>query len=113
MANLCVASMCRGLVRGDARRWGSTSGGGVRAGIPNTPDDSKGMWAMPYDLNTRAKARQFSRTRLRTQLAFAGVALAAGVGAVAYFGGWFRPEAPLPVRIVDRFEEIGGIHPGF
>jgi catalase len=85
----------------------------MRAGIPNTPDDSKGMWAMTYDLNTPAKAGRLSTTQLRTRLAFAGVALAAVAGAVAYFGGWFRPEAPLPVRIVDRFEEIGGVHPGF
>ena len=36
-----------------------------------------------------------------------------GSGAFAYFGGWFSPDALTSARIVDRFEQIDGVHAGF
>jgi catalase len=42
-----------------------------------------------------------------------GVVIAAIVGAFAYTGGWFSPHRLTPVRFVDTFEEVNGIHPGF
>ncbi len=36
------------------------------------------------------------------------------VGAVfLYLGGWFAPRALTPARLVDAFERVAGVHPGF
>jgi len=33
--------------------------------------------------------------------------------AFAYTGGWLTPDRLTPVRIIDRFEQVNGSHPGF
>lgn len=47
------------------------------------------------------------------RFALIGVALAAVVGAFAYFGGWFTPNELTPARLTDAFEQVDGVHPGF
>ncbi len=42
-----------------------------------------------------------------------GVIVAGVVGAFAYAGGWLTPQALTQSRIIDRFEEVNGEHPGF
>jgi len=47
------------------------------------------------------------------RLAMVGV-IVAGVGlAFAYTGGWLTPQALTPSRLVDTFEQVDGIYPGF
>jgi catalase len=42
------------------------------------------------------------------------VGVIAGIAVLfAWTGGWFTPHALTPVRIVDRFETLNGVHPGF
>jgi catalase len=41
------------------------------------------------------------------------VVIAGVVGAFAYTGGWFSPRRLTPVRFIDTFERVNGIHPGF
>jgi len=47
------------------------------------------------------------------RLALIGVALAAVIGAFAYFGGWFTPNDLTPARFTDVFEYVDGVHSGF
>ncbi len=47
------------------------------------------------------------------RLAGIGVLLLAVVGAFLYLGGWFSPRKLTPVRFVDEFERVNGIHSGF
>jgi catalase len=47
------------------------------------------------------------------RFALIGIALAAVVGTFAYLGGWFTPNDLTPVRFVDGFEQVNGVHPGF
>lgn len=42
-----------------------------------------------------------------------GALLAGTAGAFADAGGWLSPRALTPARIVDRFEQVNGPHPGF
>nr|WP_137830225.1 catalase family peroxidase [Methylobacterium sp. L1A1] len=42
-----------------------------------------------------------------------GALLAGTAGAFASAGGWLSPGALTPARIVDRFEQVNGPHPGF
>ncbi|PXW51422.1 catalase family peroxidase [Methylobacterium sp. B4] len=42
-----------------------------------------------------------------------GALLAGTAGAFAAAGGWLSPSALTPARIVDRFEQVNGPHPGF
>jgi catalase len=41
------------------------------------------------------------------------VLLLAVVGAFAYTGGWFAPNALTPARMIDTFEQVNGVHSGF
>ena len=42
-----------------------------------------------------------------------GALLAGAAGAFAAAGGWLSPAALTPGRVVDRFEQVNGPHPGF
>src|SRR5215469_3016459 len=48
-------------------------------------------------------------------LRFATVITIVGVVAVlfVYSAGWLSPHALTPASFVDRFEQVGGMHPGF
>lgn len=54
-----------------------------------------------------------SRTSLLLRFAAIGLVLAALVGAFAYTGGWLTPQALTPGTMVDRFQQLNGVHPGF
>src|SRR5262249_31379126 len=47
------------------------------------------------------------------RLTLIGVAVAAVAGTFAYLGGWLTPNALTPRRVIDAFEEVNGVHPGF
>ncbi|KMO43546.1 catalase [Methylobacterium tarhaniae] len=50
---------------------------------------------------------------LLVRLAAIGAVLAGSAGTFAYVGGWLSPGALTPARVIDRFEEVNGPHPGF
>ncbi|MET7245339.1 catalase family peroxidase [Methylobacterium sp. EM32] len=50
---------------------------------------------------------------LLLRLSAIGAVLAGSAGTFAYAGGWLSPGALTPARIVDRFEQVNGPHPGF
>jgi catalase len=47
------------------------------------------------------------------RFAAVGVIIIGVAGLFAYTGGWLSPHALTPGRFVDRFEQVGGEHPGF
>jgi catalase len=60
-----------------------------------------------------AERPRLGRAGTLARFALIGVALAAVVGAFAYFGGWLTPNALTPARFTDAFEQADGLHPGF
>ena len=68
---------------------------------------------MSHHLKTPAETKRHSLIGLLTRWVLLGLALAAALGAFAYFGGWFSPTALTPAMFIDRFEQIDGVHPGF
>lgn len=52
-------------------------------------------------------------TALLLRLSAIGAALAGTAGTFAYAGGWLSPGQLTPARIIDRFEQVNGPHPGF
>jgi catalase len=50
---------------------------------------------------------------LLLRLSAIGAVLAGSAGTFAYAGGWLSPGALTPARVVDRFEQVNGPHPGF
>jgi catalase len=66
-------------------------------------------------------AKQSERYRLAaltnrhalSRLGAIGVTLIAVAGWFAYVGGWLSPRALTQERVVDRFEQVSGVHPGF
>jgi catalase len=47
------------------------------------------------------------------RLAVIGVVVLAVAGSFAYAGGWLSPGALTPASLIDTFEQVSGIHPGF
>jgi catalase len=60
-----------------------------------------------------AERPRLGRASTLARFALIGVVLAAVSGTFAYLGGWFSPNELTPARIVDRFEQVDGLHPGF
>jgi catalase len=52
-------------------------------------------------------------TKSSLRLAAISVVVAGIAGLFAYAGGWLTPHVLTPARIVDGFEQVGGLHPGF
>lgn len=50
---------------------------------------------------------------LMLRLSAIGAVLTATAGTFAYAGGWLSPGALTPARVIDRFEQVNGPHPGF
>ncbi|MGT2478558.1 catalase family peroxidase [Methylobacterium oryzae CBMB20] len=50
---------------------------------------------------------------LLLRLSAIGSVLAGTAGTFAYAGGWLSPGLLTPARIIDRFEQVNGPHPGF
>jgi catalase len=47
------------------------------------------------------------------RLAAIGVVILAVIAGFAYVGGWLSPSRLTPIRFVDRFQQVFGVHPGF
>ena len=47
------------------------------------------------------------------RMAAIGVVIAGIVGAFAYAGGWLSPHTLSPASMIDTFEKVNGLHPGF
>jgi catalase len=47
------------------------------------------------------------------RLALIGVVMLVVAGAFAYVGGWLSPGRLTPARMIDGFQEVSGVHPGF
>src|SRR5262245_65696627 len=62
---------------------------------------------------SKTEQLRLSNAGTLARLALIGVALAAVVGAFAYFGGWFTPNRLTPSRLTDAFELVDGVHSGF
>jgi catalase len=60
-----------------------------------------------------AERPRLGRAGTLARFALISVALAAVVGTLGYFGGWFTPNELTPARLTDAFEQVDGIHPGF
>ena len=56
---------------------------------------------------------ELPRKKLLLRFAAIGAVLAGLVGAFAYTGGWLTPHALTPDAIVDRFQQVNGVYPGF
>jgi catalase len=54
-----------------------------------------------------------SSASLILRLAVIGVVLGGIVGLFAYAGGWLTPHALSPTAMVDRFQQVNGMFPGF
>jgi catalase len=61
----------------------------------------------------QAEQRSASKAGKLTRFAFIGIALAAVAATFGYSGGWFTPNELTPVRFVDGFDEVNGVHSGF
>jgi len=71
-------------------------------------------------MSTRESSQmtQLSETPLRTTslfgpLAGIGVVLAVIAGLFLFAGGWFTPRALTPAAMINTFEHVDGVHPGF
>jgi len=53
------------------------------------------------------------KASLIVRFAAIGVVLAGIAGLFAYAGGWLTPHALTPASMIDTFEKVGGLHPGF
>ena len=47
------------------------------------------------------------------RFALIGVVLAVAAGGFVYLGGWLTPSNLTPVRFVDAFQRVTGVHAGF
>jgi catalase len=54
-----------------------------------------------------------SRSGVLVRLAAIGVVILGVAGSFAYAGGWLSPDLLTPARLVDTFEQVNGLHPGF
>ena len=70
--------------------------------MPNDPNS-----ATPYRLSSLAGKGVLVR------LAAIGAAVLAVVGCFTFVAGWLSPGRLTQVRVIDGFEEVNGVHPGF
>ncbi|CAM3234118.1 MULTISPECIES: catalase family peroxidase [Methylobacterium] len=61
---------------------------------------------------TGAPPGMTTRTLL-LRLSAIGAVVTGSAGTFAYAGGWLSPAALTPGRVIDRFEQVNGPHPGF
>jgi catalase len=47
------------------------------------------------------------------RLAVIGAIMVVVAGSFAFAGGWLTPGALTPASLIDTFEQVGGVHPGF
>src|SRR5260370_37612148 len=56
---------------------------------------------------------ELPKTSLIIRLAAIGAVLAGIADLLAYAGGWLTPGALTPASMIDTFEKVNGLHPGF
>ena len=64
-------------------------------------------------MNARTPIAELSRASLVLRFAAIGVLIAGIAGLFAYAGGWFTPHALSPASMINTFEKVNGMHPGF
>jgi catalase len=74
---------------------------GARA-VPSYPNPST-----PYRLQSLANKGALTR------LAIIGAAILVVIGCFAFVGGWLSPHRLTQARMIDRFEQVNGVWPGF
>src|SRR5438552_10545651 len=60
-----------------------------------------------------APPAELPRASLILRLAVIGAVIAGIAGLFAYAGGWFTPNALSPASMINTFEKVNGLHPGF
>jgi catalase len=70
--------------------------------VPNDPNSS-----------TRYQLRSVANKGALARLAIIGVIVLAVVGCFAFVGGWLSPYRLTQARMIDRFEQVNGVWPGF
>jgi catalase len=70
--------------------------------VPNDPNSPT-----PYRLSSLAGKGVLVR------LAAIGAAVSGVVGCFAFVAGWLSPDRLTQARVIDGFEEVNGVHPGF
>jgi catalase len=70
---------------------------------------------MSNDIGTRADVNlpPPGKVSMLARFALIGAAFAVVAGTFAYLGGSFTPNELTPARLVDAFEHVNGVHPGF
>lgn len=76
----------------------------VRSDAPDRPSDENG--------SERYGLAALRRTP-RLNLGIIAAVVLGTAGAFAYVGGWIAPQRLSQGRIIDRFEQVNGMHPGF
>jgi len=56
---------------------------------------------------------ELTRASLIMRFTAIGVVIAGIAGLFAYMGGWLTPHALTPASMINRFEHLNGLHPGF
>ena len=64
-------------------------------------------------LSNQPSLAELSKTSLIIRFAAIGVVLAGIVGLFAYAGGWLTPHTLSPASMINTFEQVNGLHPGF
>ena len=59
------------------------------------------------------RSRNYQRASLILRFAAIGVVIAGIAGLFAYAGGWLTPHALSPASMINTFEQVNGLHPGF
>ena len=65
------------------------------------------------NLSTRYQLGSLANKGALARLALIGVAILAVVGCFAFVGGWLSPYRLTQARMIDRFEQVNGVWPGF
>ena len=65
------------------------------------------------DQSSQTGLAELSKASLIMRFTAIGVVIAGIAGLFAYMGGWLTPHALTSASIINRFEKVNGLHPGF
>src|SRR6266404_9686097 len=65
------------------------------------------------DQSSQTGLAELSKASLIMRFTAIGVVIAGIAGLFAYMGGWLTPHELTPAAIVDRFQQLDGVHSGF
>lgn len=70
---------------------------------------------MPHDPSPSQRYRLASLTGkgALASLAAIGVAVSSVIGCFAYVDGWLSPGHLTPAKLINTFEQVNGLYPGF